>query len=143
VTSGYADDFFLLITIIYVIDILVRFYGLGWRSFRANGWNIFDVLVASGSLITSISVRIGVNGDIMAQLQKLFLVSIAFKLVQRMNNLNKLFKTAVYAPLLMITIFFLLTPPSAGPVYPSSLVYFRFGSSCSFSFPFFSWRSSA
>ena len=103
---GYADDFFLLITVIYVVDILVRFYGLGWRSFRANGWNIFDVIVASGSLITSISVRIGVSGYIIDQLQKLFLVSIAFKLVQRMNNLNKLFKTAVYAPLLVYTIFF-------------------------------------
>jgi hypothetical protein len=84
----------------YVIDIIVRFYGLGWRSFRANGWNIFDVIVASGSLITSISVRIGVSGYIIDQLQKLFLVSIAFKLVQRMNSLNKLFKTAVYVPLL-------------------------------------------
>ena len=85
---------------VYVVDILVRFYGLGWRSFRANGWNIFDVVVASGSLITSISVRFGVSGYVIDQLQKLFLVSIAFKLVQRMNSLNKLFKTAVYAPLL-------------------------------------------
>ena len=80
----------------YVVDIHVRFYGLGWRSFRANGWNIFDVIVASGSLITTISVRVGASGYVIDQLQKLFLVSIAFKLVQRMNNLNKLFKTAVY-----------------------------------------------
>ncbi|KAH8980165.1 Ion transport protein-domain-containing protein [Lactarius hatsudake] len=93
--DDFRNNFFLLITIMYAIDILVRFYGLGWRSFRANGWNMFDVIVASGSLITSISVRIGVSGYIIDQLQKLFLVSIAFKLVQRMNNLNKLFKTAV------------------------------------------------
>lgn len=105
---GCVDDFFLFVTVIYVIDILVRFYGLGWRSFRANGWNIFDVIVASGSLITSISVRIGVSGYIIDQLQKLFLVSIAFKLVQRMNNLNKLFKTAVYAHFLMNTAFLLI-----------------------------------
>ncbi len=81
----------------YVVDIHVRFYGLGWRSFRANGWNIFDIIVASGSLLTNISVRVGASGYVIDQLQKLFLVSIAFKLVQRMNNLNKLFKTAVYA----------------------------------------------
>ncbi|KAH9024879.1 Ion transport protein-domain-containing protein, partial [Lactarius pseudohatsudake] len=93
--DNFRNDFFLLVTIMYAIDILVRFYGLGWRSFRANGWNMFDVIVASGSLITSISVRIGVSGYVIDQLQKLFLVSIAFKLVQRMNNLNKLFKTAV------------------------------------------------
>jgi hypothetical protein len=81
---------------VYVVDINVRFYGLGWRSFRANGWNIFDVVVASGSLLTNISVRVGASGYVIDQLRKLFLVSIAFKLVQRMNNLNKLFKTALY-----------------------------------------------
>ncbi|KAI9461510.1 Ion transport protein-domain-containing protein [Russula earlei] len=89
------NDFFLFITVIYAVDILVRFYGLGWRSFRANGWNIFDVVVATGSLLTTISVRVGASGYLIDQLQKLFLVSVAFKLVQRMNNLNKLFKTAV------------------------------------------------
>jgi voltage-dependent calcium channel len=91
-----ADDFFLFITVMYVVDILVRFYGLGWRSFRANGWNIFDIVVAAGSLLTTVSVRVGASGYAIEQLQKLFLVSIAFKLIQRMNNLNKLFKTAVY-----------------------------------------------
>ena len=80
----------------YVVDIIVRFYGLGWRSFHANGWNMFDIIVATGSLLTTISVRVGASGYIIDQLQKLFLVSIAFKLVQRMNNLNMLFKTAVY-----------------------------------------------
>ena len=80
----------------YVADIVVRFYGLGWQSFRANGWNVFDVIVATGSLLTTISVRVGASGYVINQLQKLFLVSIAFKLVQRMNNLNKLFKTAMY-----------------------------------------------
>lgn len=94
--SVCADDFFLFITVMYVVDIHVRFYGLGWRSFRANGWNIFDIVVASGSLLTNISVRVGASGYVIDQLQKLFLVSIAFKLVQRMNSLNKLFKTAVY-----------------------------------------------
>jgi hypothetical protein len=93
------DDFFIFITIVYVMDIHVRFYGLGWRSFRANGWNIFDIVVASGSLLTNISVLLGASGYGIDQLRKLFLVSIAFKLVQRMNNLNKLFKTALYVTL--------------------------------------------
>jgi voltage-dependent calcium channel len=91
-----AGGFFLFVTVIYVVDILVRFYGLGWRSFRANGWNIFDIIVAAGSLLTTVAVRVGASGYAIDQLQKLFLVSIAFKLVQRMNNLNKLFKTAMY-----------------------------------------------
>jgi hypothetical protein len=92
----------------YVVDILVRFYGLGWRSFRANGWNIFDVVVATGSLLTTVLVRVGANGYTIDQLQKLFLVSIAFKLVQRMNNLNKLFKTAVYVAILFVPLLLLL-----------------------------------
>ena len=54
----------------------MRFYGLGWRSFRADSWNIFDVLVASGSLITS---TLFVSASV---------------------------QDTVYAPLLMNTIFF-------------------------------------
>jgi hypothetical protein len=91
----HEDDFFLVITFIYLIDVSVRFFGLGWRSFRANGWNIFDAIVAGGSFITTLIVRFGSSGFITQQLQKLFLVSIAFKLVERTNSLNKLFKTAV------------------------------------------------
>jgi hypothetical protein len=81
---------------IYLLDVSVRFFGLGWPSFRANGWNLFDLIVASGSFITTFAVRFGNSGFAAQQLQKLFLVSIAFKLVQRTNSLNMLFKTAVY-----------------------------------------------
>jgi voltage-dependent calcium channel len=89
------DDFFLVITCIYIIDVVVRFVGLGWTSYRANGWNLFDIIVTLGSFATTLIVRFGQNGFVAQQLQKLFLVSIAFKLVQRTNSLNKLFKTAV------------------------------------------------
>lgn len=80
-----------------MIDAFGRLCGLGWRSYHANGWNIFDVVVSTGSFLTTMIVRFGANGFVVDQLQKLFLVSIAFKLVQRSNKLNKLFKTAVYA----------------------------------------------
>lgn len=89
------DDFFLASTSIYVVDVLVRLFGLGWRSFRSNGWNVFDFVVAGGSFITTLIVRFGTIGFVVQQLQKLFLVCIAFKLVERTNSLNKLFKTAV------------------------------------------------
>ncbi len=81
---------------IYIIDVAVRWYGLGWRSFSANGWNLFDIVVAFGSFLTTLIVRFGSTDFATQQLQKLFLVSIAFKLVQRTNSLNMLFKTAVY-----------------------------------------------
>lgn len=92
------DDFFLVMTFIYIIDVMVRWYGLGWNSFRANGWNIFDIVVAFGTFLTTFIVRFGATSFVVQQLQKLFLVSIAFKLVQRTNSLNMLFKTAVYVP---------------------------------------------
>ncbi len=90
-----SDDFFLGLIVVYIIDILVRLYGLGWRSYSANGWNLFDIIIAGGSLITVIVVRFNAGGFAVQQLQKLFITCIAFKLVQRTNSLNKLFKTAV------------------------------------------------
>ena len=85
----------MIIMLVYTADIIVRWFGLGFRSFRASGWNIFDVIVATGALVTTVIDRIGNDGFAIQQLQKLFLVSIAFKLVQRTNSLNQLFKTAV------------------------------------------------
>ena len=93
--SFFADDFFFLVTIIYVIDICIRWFGLGFASFRANGWNIFDVIVAMGALATTLVINAGSQSFIVEQLQKLFLVSIAFKLIQRTNSMNQLFKTAM------------------------------------------------
>ncbi|GLB42802.1 putative calcium channel [Lyophyllum shimeji] len=94
-TDTLRNYFFLTITFIYLIDVVVRFFGLGWKSFRANGWNIFDIVVAGGSFITTLIFQFGTPGLAVQQLQRLFLVSIAFKLVQRANSLNMLFKTAV------------------------------------------------
>ncbi|KAJ7186710.1 Ion transport protein-domain-containing protein, partial [Mycena filopes] len=95
VVDELRNDFFLASTLIYVVDVLVRLFGLGWLSFRANGWNVFDFVVAGGSFVTTLIVRFGSIGFLVQQLQKLFLVCIAFKLVERTNSLNKLFKTAV------------------------------------------------
>ncbi|ODO05658.1 hypothetical protein I350_04717 [Cryptococcus amylolentus CBS 6273] len=94
------DWIFLCLTILYAIDLLVRFYGLGIKSFRANGWNIFDLVVITGSFATTIpALQASSRGDVAnqanVQLQKLFLVSISLKLVQRISSLNQLFKTSV------------------------------------------------
>ena len=96
ISIPFSDDFFLVFLFIYLLEVCVRSFGLGCRSFRANSWNLFDLVVVSGSFITTLIVRFGNSGFATQQLQKLFLVSIAFKLVQRTNSLNMLFKTAVY-----------------------------------------------
>ncbi|KAG6337189.1 hypothetical protein ID866_1903 [Astraeus odoratus] len=89
----FRDDFSLFLTSLYVLDIVIRLFGLGWESFRDNGWNIFDVIVAFGSFTATMIVQFGSANPTIEQLQKLFLVCIAFKLVQRMDSLNQLFKT--------------------------------------------------
>ncbi|KAF9022796.1 hypothetical protein BDZ89DRAFT_1070394 [Hymenopellis radicata] len=95
VADTLRNDFFLGLTFIYIVDVFIRLLGLGWRSFRANGWNLFDIVSSAGSLSTTIIVRFQDSGFAIQQLQKLFLVSMAFKLVQRTNSLNKLFKTVM------------------------------------------------
>lgn len=89
----HLDILSLIITLIYVLDTIIRLYGLGWHSFRANGWNLFDVVVASGSFTTTLIAYFYFTSFEVLLLQKLFLVSIAFKLVQRVDSLNQLFKT--------------------------------------------------
>ncbi|EPQ53396.1 hypothetical protein GLOTRDRAFT_45533 [Gloeophyllum trabeum ATCC 11539] len=88
---------FLFAALAYSIDTAVRLIGLGFSSFRANGWNLFDIIIAPGALVTVSIVLFSNPGppEWIQQLQRLFIVSIAFKLVQRTNNLNKLFKTAM------------------------------------------------
>lgn len=95
VADHVRDDLFLIVTMIYSIDTIMRLFGLGWQSFNANGWNLFDVIVAGGSLFTTFIVQFRSTGFVEETLQKLFITSIAFKLVQRTNSLNKFFKTAV------------------------------------------------
>lgn len=94
-TLDLVRDFvFLGLIVVFLVDILVRFSGLGWQSFRLAGWNIYDLLVVSGAAITTIPIIAGSTAQVVVQLQKLFLVGIAFKLIQKSDSLNQLFKTA-------------------------------------------------
>jgi voltage-dependent calcium channel len=89
-----VDVLFLAVSFVYTFDTAVRFLGLGWYAFHASGWNLFDAVISVGSLVTTgISQAKDSVGLVMQQLQKLFMVMIAFKLVQRVDSLNKLFKT--------------------------------------------------
>ncbi|KAF9236771.1 Ion transport protein-domain-containing protein [Melanogaster broomeanus] len=75
VLEAFRDDFSVFLTSMYVLDTTIRFY------------------VALGSFVTTLTVRLGSPQLGIQLLQKLFLVSIAFKLVQRTDSLNQLFKT--------------------------------------------------
>lgn len=47
-------------------------------------------------MATTLSTLLGAAGFAARQAQKLFLVCVAFKLMQKLDSLNQLFKTAVY-----------------------------------------------
>lgn len=111
------DWTFLALTILYAIDLVVRFVGLGFHSFRSNGWNLFDIVVITGCFATTIPALQasigGVEGNQASkQVQKLFLVSVALKLVQRLDSLNQLFKTSMWV---------LDFAPRTNPVHSASL----------------------
>ncbi|GAA5967490.1 hypothetical protein JCM11641_000565 [Rhodosporidiobolus odoratus] len=96
-TTSAADDarnyIFLGFTLLYTLDVVVRICGLGYSFFR-GGWNLFDLTIISGTVATTVLVLAGSNDQVAIQLQKLFLCAVAFKLVQRNDSLNQLFKTA-------------------------------------------------
>jgi len=84
--ASWADtvrnSIFLGLTIIYALDIAIKLAGLGWRSWFANGWNRYDFCVVAGTFANTLDVLFGSPNGVSIQLQKLFLVAIAFKLVQ-------------------------------------------------------------
>ncbi|GAA6010255.1 hypothetical protein JCM11491_005413 [Sporobolomyces phaffii] len=96
---------YLALTVIYLADILVRITGFGWTVFTQNYWNIYDAAVISGTLATTIPLLLGTQNQVALQLQKLFLVAIVFKLVQRSDSLNQLQKTAVASLPAILNIF--------------------------------------
>ncbi|CAD6887851.1 unnamed protein product [Tilletia laevis] len=87
---------YLVFTLIYSADIVVRMYGIGLRSFVDTWWNLYDLAVVAGTLATTIPLlRPGVGSQVNVQFQKIFLTGIAFKLVQKSDSLNQLFKLAI------------------------------------------------
>lgn len=91
------DIVYIGLTACYALDIVIRLAGLGWRAYKDNWWNLYDLVVVTGTFATTIPLlapdRDTATGIVQAQ--KLFLVAIAFKLVQKSNALNQLFRTAV------------------------------------------------
>lgn len=84
------------LSVVFLFDILVRFIGLGFTSFRRSYWNLYDVIVMAGVFSTSISRSVFPNSSqVHAQLQKIFLTCVTLKLVQRSDALNLLFKTGI------------------------------------------------
>ena len=88
------DYIFLLFTLFYVANIVIRVIGLSWTRFRRSAWDIYSVFAVSGTLITTMLLLSNFQDRDYIQLHKLFLVSIVLMLIPRNNQLDQLFKTA-------------------------------------------------
>ncbi|KAI9775641.1 MAG: calcium channel protein [Geoglossum umbratile] len=88
---------FLVFTLFYMANIVVRIVGLTWPRFRRSSWDLYSILSVSGTFITTILVLIKNDEKLDPEYvrpHKLFLVSIALLLIPRNNSLDQLFKTA-------------------------------------------------
>lgn len=109
---AYAElvrhSIYLGLALVYALDILVRFIGLGWTSFRRSLWNLYDVVVVLGVIGTTVPLLVHEKtADAHVQLQKIFLTGMSLKLVQRNDALNQLFKTAISSVPAIVSLFLL------------------------------------
>ncbi|KAK4158205.1 Ion transport protein-domain-containing protein [Chaetomidium leptoderma] len=88
------DIFFLIFTLIYVVNIVVRVVGLGWTRFRRSSWDLFALVAVTGAFATSILFLTDRTQVTYVQLHKFFLVALVLMLIPRNDALDQLFKTA-------------------------------------------------
>jgi hypothetical protein len=88
------DYIFLVFTIVFISNVVIRIIGLSWHRFRKSSWDVFSIFAVSGTFVTSILRLTNFNERVFATLHKLCLVSIALLLIPRNNQLDQLFKTA-------------------------------------------------
>ncbi|AEO65760.1 uncharacterized protein THITE_2113147 [Thermothielavioides terrestris NRRL 8126] len=88
------DILFLLFTLIYIVNIVVRIVGLGWTRFRKSSWDLFSLVAVTGAFATSILFLTDPSQVTYTQLHKFFLVALLLLLIPRNDALDQLFKTA-------------------------------------------------
>ncbi|CAO3645074.1 unnamed protein product [Mucor hiemalis] len=96
---------YLVFIFIYWLEITIKLLGLGWKSFRKNLWNLFDLTMVIGSFITAIITLGNPNLQVNVESQKLFMTALCFKLVQRSDSLNQLFTTMAASAYQIVNVF--------------------------------------
>jgi hypothetical protein len=90
-----AQDYaFLALSMIYAGNIIIRMVGLGTNNYFRSMWDVYDLVIVTGTLGTTIALLAQVQNSVFLQFQKLFLVAIAFNLIPKSDALDQLFKTA-------------------------------------------------
>ncbi|KAI0387275.1 Ion transport protein-domain-containing protein [Hypomontagnella monticulosa] len=88
------DLVFLVFTLIYIANIVIRIVGLGWKRFRRSSWDVYSLLSVFGAFVTSILLISNYENLTFIQFHKYLLVSIVLLLIPRNDALDQLFKTA-------------------------------------------------
>ncbi|KAI1260114.1 ion transporter [Xylariaceae sp. FL1019] len=93
--SKTRDAVFLLFTLIYIANVVIRVVGLGWTRFRRSSWDVFSLVAIFGAFGTSVVLVTPLQEpEAFIQLHKFFLVAIVLLLIPRNDSLDQLFKTA-------------------------------------------------
>lgn len=94
VWSRTRDFIFLVFTLVYIANIVIRIVGLGWRRFRRSSWDVYSLISVFGTFVTTVLLNTKTDNQTFIQLHKYFLVSILLLLIPRNDALDQLFKTA-------------------------------------------------
>ncbi|POS87603.1 hypothetical protein EPUL_000935 [Erysiphe pulchra] len=85
---------FFAFTLFFLANVIIRIIGLGWARFRRSLWEMYSLLIVSGTLGTTILYLFQLKSQVVIQLHKFFLVMIVLLLIPRNDALDQLFKTA-------------------------------------------------
>lgn len=76
----HIDWIFLGFTSIFVVNLVIRVIGLAWKNFLKSKWDLYALLSVSGTSITTVLLLAGYEERTFIQLQKLFLVSVSYRI---------------------------------------------------------------
>lgn len=97
-----------LITFIFLIEIVIRFIGEpNKRDFFKNGWNVFDTLIVTVSLIPVDHSEMALVGRLIRIFRVLRMISIIPELRLLLNSLLKAMPQLSYVMMLMFIIFYI------------------------------------
>lgn len=85
---------FFIFMFVYIANVLIRMIGLGWHRFSRSSWDLYSLIAVPGAFVTTILDISLHRAQVVLELNKLFLVSVALLLIPRNNQLDQLFKTA-------------------------------------------------
>lgn len=87
------DGLFLLLSLVYLANLFIRIVGLTWARFSRSSWDLYSLVSVSGTFVTTILALAMPDSWPISRVHGIFLVSIAFLLIPRNNQLDQLFKT--------------------------------------------------